>query len=208
MEPTIYKPSIYNGAVIYNTGAEGGYTPISGSVELFGKVYNTIKINGLEWICENLDYKWDGLAIGHNTTSPQACYPQDNESLWGWNGRKCGLLYNKAAKEELANNLNTWRIPSSSDFDKLFISLNTYFDVSYKLTKNSVWSSRTGDNEIGFSELPCGAYESGWVGITDSWYIHSQSNLLITSTPTYSYTVLPSTYFGNWYMPIRLCRDI
>ena len=213
MEPTIYnKPSIYNGAGIYKTGAEGGggggFTPISGSVELFGKVYNTVKINGLEWICENLDYKWDGLAIGHNTTSQQACYTQDNESLWGWNGRKCGLLYNKSAKEQLSNNLIDWRIPSLSDYDKLCVATKSYFDAYYKLTKNVDWSSRNGDDIFDFSEMPCGAYESGWQDINEGWYIHSQSNIMVYSRPYPEYTFMYGHYYGNWYLPIRLCRDV
>lgn len=39
MEPTIYKPSIYNGESIYNTGAGGGGG--GGGVEILGTLYKT-----------------------------------------------------------------------------------------------------------------------------------------------------------------------
>lgn len=210
MEPTIYKPSIYKGAGIYNTGADsGGFTPISGSVELFGKIYNTIKINGLEWICENIDYKWDGLLIGHNTTSPQACYPQDDESLWGWNGRKCGLLYNKNAKIQLNGILNDWRVGSLNDYDKLLLSCGSYFNANKNLTKSSDWSSLVGLDTIGFSELACGAYESLFYETNTAWYVHvNDINAdMITCRPEENYRINYSQYTANWYLPIRLCRD-
>lgn len=190
-------------------------TIVQGSVELFGKTYTTIKINGLEWICENLDYKWSELPIGHNTTSIQACYVNDNESTWGWEGRKCGLLYNNAAMKYLQENIldnDVWRVCTIDDIDKLAISTNAYFNAGYHLSVNESWGTLDGDNSLLFSEKPCGACvaSDGFVGTGQSFYINLYTSLnkymaYRRNDEMYQFTY--GDYSGNWYTPIRLVRD-
>ena len=189
---------------------------VQGSVELFGKTYQTIKINGLEWICENLDYKWSDLPIGHNTTSQQACYINDDETTWGWDGRKCGLLYNNAAMKYLQENLlvnSEWRVCTLDDLNKLASSIPDYFNVGYHLTIQESWGSLDGDDSIGFGEKPCGAcvQTDGFTQTGNSFYINFYSN---TSSKYMAYRrqdeiylFTYGEYFGNWFTPIRLVRD-
>ena len=163
------------------TSIEGDYTPIQGSVELFGKVYDTIKINGLEWICQNLDYKWSELLIGHNTSTQQACYVNDDENTWGWNGRKCGLLYNNAAMKYLQENIlvnSEWRVCTIDDLGKLASSTNDYFNTGFHLVSDETWSTIRGDDKISFKGKPCGALveSDGSVNVGSAIYINTYTN--------------------------------
>lgn len=192
----------------------GGMTPIKGTVELFGKTYSTIKINGLEWICENLDYKWDGLIIEYSySTSPHAVYVDNDESLWGWNSRKCGLLYNYEAKNYINNILSDgWRVPSILDLYKLTDSVIDFVNAGTKLAKAVDWSSLGGTNTIGFSELPCGAMvDNAMQDENNGYYIHLNENYRVMAYCR-SYNVFPTAveygnYFSSWFLPIRLCRN-
>ena len=77
------------------------YTPASNNIG--GRVYNTVIIGGKEWMAENLDFKFSGLAIGQGSSSsePRANYYSNNESTYGVNGNKYGLLYNWIAVKYL-----------------------------------------------------------------------------------------------------------
>lgn len=189
-------------------------TIVQGSVELFGKTYTTIKINSLEWICENLDYKWSELPIGHDTISQQACYINDDETTWGWDGRKCGLLYNNAAMKYLQENLlvnSEWRVCTLDDLNKLARYIPDYFNVGYHLTKQESWSSLDGDDSIGFGEKPCGALSNRFVETGDAFYINIYSNTsskyMAYRRPSEFYIFIYGEYFSNWFTPIRLVRD-
>ena len=199
------------------TRIPGSGLPVSGSVELFGKTYPTITINGLEWICENLDYQWSGLSIGHNTTSAQACYVQDDETTWGWDGRRCGLLYNNAAMKYLQETIladSEWRVCTLDDLNSLSNVIYDYWNVGYHLTKTETWGTLTGDDKVGFNGKPCGGISSNeWLGIGNSVYINvydSSSAKRMAYYRTFEedpLVFMNGTYNGNWYVPIRLCRN-
>jgi uncharacterized protein (TIGR02145 family) len=203
----------------------GGYTPIKDTTELFGKTYNTIKINGLEWICENLDYAWEGLNINSsNNSSPGARYTEQNESVWGWNGRKCGLQYNTAAKIYLQNNIlpnvaGNWRVPSVTDAEKLITSVisHGFSNVGQSLSKTVEWGTYVGTDIIGFSELPCGGWANpGDDGDGQNWHMGlidgGTTNIFLSNYNPGGYLSLSvniGDYTPNyWHICIRLCRDL
>lgn len=209
-----------NGVIVRN----GGYTPIQGTAELFGKTYNTIKINGLEWICENLDYQWSGLSLGRTgTSSPEACYTQNDESTWGWNGRKCGLQYNTPAKVYLQNNIlaqmaDGWRVPNISDCYKLVQSVcpSGITNTGESLSKTVDWGTITGTDIIGFAELPCGGWANpGDDGDGQTWHMGlidgSTTNIFLSNSlgsDSLHFGVDIGQYTSNyWHVCIRLCRD-
>ena len=64
-------------------------------VVIGGREYKTVTIGDQTWLAENLDFKFDGLAIGeHYTDGPAAAYYDNDEATYGVNGNKYGLLYN------------------------------------------------------------------------------------------------------------------
>lgn len=123
MEPTIYKPSIYNGAGIYKTedeGGGGGDGPKIYEFDVLGKTYKYIKLDeGLFWPLENLDYIDENIQLGltgyYNTSC--AAYYNNDEANYKYNG----LIYSRAADVYIDSiKPNNTRYINSSDLDKLF----------------------------------------------------------------------------------------
>ena len=60
-----------------------------------GRRYNTIQMpDGKTWLAENLDFKFCTIGGNDIPSSPNAWYYNNDETTYGWNGYKCGLLYN------------------------------------------------------------------------------------------------------------------
>jgi hypothetical protein len=165
-----------------------------------------------------LDYQWPGLPIGlSSAASPRAAYINNDESTWGWNGRKCGLLYNFEAQRHLQNYelSNGWRVMTIDDLGKLlsYIQGNNYFKYGSGLVKNETWATMTGDNQILLDILPCGAAigdGSGFRQVGEAFYINMNE---ATKTMAFcraeeSYRIGIGGFSSTWFTPIRLCRDI
>jgi uncharacterized protein (TIGR02145 family) len=124
------------------------------------RAYPTVQIGNLIWTTENIDYKWNGLHIAtgnreYSGDTPYGSYYGNNESTYGVNGKKYGLLYNYPAAEYINSILtNGWRVATASDFSALFNSAVVNNDQS-KLRTTTEWTT-PGTNTSGFSALPCG----------------------------------------------------
>ena len=104
---------------------------VPNTVVIGGRRYRTVTIGNLEWLAENLDYKFDynGGQLPVNTdTSPEtpaAWYYNKDEETYGIDGTyKCGLLYNWYAVDYLETNKATllpdgWRVSSKQDWHAL-----------------------------------------------------------------------------------------
>jgi uncharacterized protein (TIGR02145 family) len=110
------------------------------TVTIGGKEYPTVTLpDGREWLALNLDYAWSGLSVptsgASDSTSPQAMYYNYDESTYGWNGLKRGLLYNQYAVSYLETNKATlcpgWHVPTRDEFDALITALGGY-EYGYK----------------------------------------------------------------------------
>lgn len=171
MEPSIYKPSIYKGAGIYKTGAEGGvmYENIG------GRKYEIVEINGKFWTRQNLDYKFEGCGIGGTGSpiTPNAWYYNNDEETYGNDGLyKCGLLYNWYAVKYLQENKDLiipgWHIPTKDEYNALCVAAGGLSNSGFilKAQTNSITSgfpaSAWGGSDIAkFSSLPSGNYDGG-----------------------------------------------
>lgn len=120
-EPTIYKPSIYNGAGIYNNGSGGGGGGggdlpegyYDGYINLAGKNYPYVRItngvrtydimaNNLDYIDENISQ--DLVVANWDDRTPRSCYYNNNPSLFGPEGYNFGRLYTSRALDYMWQN--------------------------------------------------------------------------------------------------------
>ena len=141
------------------------YTPASNNIG--GRVYNTAVIGGREWMAENLDFKFSGCAIGQGSSSsePRANYYQNNESTYGVNGNKYGLLYNwiavKYLEDHKAELIPGWHVPTNKEVNALFTAVGGTSVAGTKLKSTTGWSSGNGDGSYGFEAFPIGYQVNG-----------------------------------------------
>lgn len=140
-----------------------------------GKSYPTVVMpDGREWLAVNLDLAWTGLSVptsdASEASTPQAMYYDYDETTYGWNGLKRGLLYNHYAVLELEANKATlcpgWSVPTETDFDTLITAIGgtTYGD---KLKSTTGWyNDRNGTDDYGFAGYPSGYFGLFFAGIT------------------------------------------
>lgn len=132
-----------------------------------GKKYKTVQMpDGKIWLAENLDFKFCDITSSWSTDNerPAACYYNNDESTYGWNGYKCGLLYNWYAAKVLNDHRSElcpgWHVPSQSDYADLksLISINP----GYKLSKGELsWATQwEGSDDFGFSMIPGGQFNA------------------------------------------------
>lgn len=224
MEPIIYKPGaykspgIYNGAGgiykgrgVYNDGAGGDF------VEIGGRKYPFVKIGNKLWISENLDYIWSGLILGGsgNPTTPYCWYLDNDEITNGFNGRKCGLLYNDYAVSDLILNhydeLNGWRVPSPNDYNYLFnlFGGSSICAPSLKSLDKDWFSNWNGNNSSKLSVMPCAVrYGDGVFGFRNRAYIYtSEWDKHIVMQNDWNEVYIANDAAEVDAMSLRLCKD-
>ena len=135
------------------------YTPTSNVIG--GRTYRSVVIGGKEWLAENLDFKFSGLAFGQSGTSssePRGNYYQNNSSSYG----KYGILYNWIAVKYLEDNKSSlipgWHVPTTAEWDALATAVGGTSVAGTKLKSTTDWSSGAGTDDYGFSALPAGGY--------------------------------------------------
>lgn len=194
-----------------------------------GREYNTVTIGGKIWTVENLDYAWDGVLseVGPDTDM-RAVYYEYDEATWGWNGRRCGRLYNVPALRYLDDHPEMlppgWRIPNTDDWTALFnyagIAGDSDSENTDKIRKGDLaWASNTwtGTNTTGFSWLPAGMFSPSGTGFKSAgqaaynWtsYRHPDPTVLRNSVATTlgGQGVAMFASGNNYYASIRLVKD-
>lgn len=119
--------SMYNAPSVYNQG--GGQIPEVPGID-FVKIaekqypFKTMP-DGKKWTMYNLDFIWEGLIVGLSASSvePRANYYNNDQTTYGWDGKRFGLLYNPQALVYLNNHradlIPGWRVPTSVDWANL-----------------------------------------------------------------------------------------
>lgn len=136
------------------------YTPASNNIG--GRVYNTVVIGGKEWMAENLDFKFSGLALGQEVSSsePRANYYNNDEATYGVNGNKYGLLYNWIAVKYLEDRKSElipgWHVPTKTEWTALFTAVGGTSVAGTKLKSTTGWASGNGDGSYSFAAFPAG----------------------------------------------------
>lgn len=176
------------------------------------KHYDTVIIGSQEWITYALDYTPSGVTVGTN-----AYYYNDDESTYGWNGYKCGLLYDYNAVAVIVADTSLpsgWRVPSESDLLALISSLNGGGASALKAKDKSVTSSFPvnwyGNNTTGLSVLTNGGRrpDASYYGNTDRtglWVSSARKYLPISDTG--QELIINSESDNAWCNSIYLVRD-
>ena len=166
MELTIYKPSIYKGAGIYKTGAEGGGGGGGGSTETIdGDEYQVITAAGYLWMSQNYR-KPEGAHNGNEYTKAAYMYPNDDID----NVEKYGLLYNYHAAKNIIDAHNggesEWHVITRDEMNALmnYITANAGQQRSgYYLKSIDGWDAGNSSIDIiGFGAIGAGYMNESW----------------------------------------------
>ena len=104
------------------------------------QTYRTVKIAGLEWLGDNLNYK----------TEDSFCYKDEDDQCMVY-----GRLYTwDAAKKACPAG---FRLPTHADFESLWTAAGADFNAGYLIKADYGWSGDTNGNDtLKFSAMPAG----------------------------------------------------
>ncbi len=155
----------YGYEISFTTGGTGVLTDAEGNN------YETVTIGAQTWMAENLKVTHlnDATAIQHlsdytqwgNSTTPGYCWILNNPDLFK---DIYGALYNWYTVNTGKLCPNGWHVPSTDDWNKLFISqggISTAGEALKDAGTAHWYSPNTGNNSSGFSGLP-GGYRMGF----------------------------------------------
>ena len=138
-------------------------------VTIGGRTYSTVTIGNQVWMAENLDWKFSGLTfrdgvdgneITNNVNLAQAAYYDYDESTYGVNGNKYGLLYNWASVDYINSHLSElgvpsgWHVPTHDEWSALKSTVGE--PSGTKLKSTTGWETSSGTDDFGFSMVPAG----------------------------------------------------
>ena len=218
----------YNYAILDNSadysqselGQVTFYTPANNVIG--GREYRTVIIGGKEWLAENLDYKFPGLAIGSWSSNPSAGYYGNDEAQYGIDGtKKCGLLYNwyavKYLEDHKSEYIPGWHVPTDDEWTALTNAVGANPGTKLKAINNSVASGTWptgwgGTDDYGFGVLPAGRCINGSYDSVGSYgYFWSVSENSSTSAWRRSFDTSASVTRNNgnktYGYSLRLVKD-
>lgn len=104
------------------------------------QTYRTVKVAGLEWMGDNLNYK----------TAGSFCYKDEDDQCMVY-----GRLYTwDAAKKACPAG---FRLPTHADFESLWTAAGADFNAGYLIKADYGWSGETNGNDtLKFSAMPAG----------------------------------------------------
>lgn len=145
-------------------------------VKIGNRWYPYVQIGNQVWLAENLDFKFSGCNIGGSGTpsTPNAWYYNNNETTYGWEGKKYGLLYNWHAVKLLNDNRATlipgWHVPSTAEWDTLANTVGGASTAGTVLKSTTDWTSGAGIDVYGFTAFPAGFYYGSFYDVVS--YAH------------------------------------
>lgn len=183
-----------------------------------GKKYKTVQMpDGKIWLAENLDFKFCNIGGSGTPSTPNSWYYNNDETTYGWNGYKCGLLYNWYAAKVLNNNRSElipgWHVPTNDEWTALANAVGGTSTAGTKLKASDVsWAtSWGGTDDYGFGVLPSGYYSSsGFSNIGSSatfWSVTEGGNGAYFSDFNTSATMNQGTDYEYVGYSLRLVRD-
>jgi uncharacterized protein (TIGR02145 family) len=211
----------------------GGVAPCQ-TATIGGRKYRVVKIGNQLWMAENLDWKYPGISIGSSSssyTTKYANYAYDDESTYGVNGKKYGLLYNHAAAESISTD-DGWHLPTKEEWETLFSNISSSMSTVTEMLRlygdnycsmNSNWYDHTGlrllPSGMGNYDNPKRYYsvQNGMTNTSGTGYYWTATKY--PSNPNYqayyfqcgwdsSSTRFDTNYGRNNHMSVRLVKNV
>lgn len=215
------NPNYSNNFAIVMPGADysnmglGTVTFANSTVTIGGRVYRTVTIGTATWLAENLDYKFqvDGsqipIGVSGTPSTPSAWYYNNDETTYGVDGNKYGLLYNWYATKYLEDNKSTllpegWRVPSGTDWDTLATAVGGVSTAGTILKAAAGWTNGAGTDDYGFNALPSGGYFGSFQGL--GLFINYWTTTENTSGPpgaAYNYYLNPDPSLNSTFTSMK-----
>jgi uncharacterized protein (TIGR02145 family) len=108
-----------------------------------GKTYKTIKIGGMAWMAENLNFEPpSGSWCYHGNSDPSNCVKYGGR-LYDWNVAKGACPAG-------------WRLPSRQEWNNMIAAAGGPTEAGKKLKAANGWGNGNGTNDYGFSATPGG----------------------------------------------------
>lgn len=183
------------------------------TVDIGGREYPVVKIGNQLWMAENLDFRPDDL-------TGSTWYYDNDEVNYGIDGTyKCGLMYDRTAKDYLVSNTSAlfpagWHIASNDEWRTLFTFLggltnaaaNKIKAVPGSITSGFPSSNWGGTDDFGFGLTPAGDRENSFLYFND--------RILLRTSDSYGFVCVYSNQdpaIGGNYdylgMYLRLVKD-
>lgn len=179
------------------------------------KSYPTMTRNGIKFMAENLDYKFTGLNVGHGAGALGlffGFYYDNDESKFGYNGAKYGLLYSVDACQKIDELFydTGWHVPSISEINTFFNDTKTKYLFPRQYNISTLLANSVG--EIGFG-LPMSGYENGnggnesFGGLGNYWYTYT-NDYATKMWYNVNYQGNAGTATNGWRAySLRLCKN-
>lgn len=202
-------PGIYNAPSVYNQGGGGGKW-YNGTTIINGHNYRTISNGKVEWLAQNLNEAFAGITVTDTWTS----YTSGNNHAYRFKMAAAnyaqedlenilGLFYRQGCRQYITDNLTDgWRIPSFSDWDKLFSACDNTRDLVSTISKT--YSGYTGSDSTGFSVI--GADRNGFNTIASFIVTNSSNGYMCTQTIRSDGHCLRHNENGNIWYDVGACR--
>ena len=194
------------------------------SVNIGGRDYPIVKIGNQVWLAENLDFKYDvngsQIPIGLESVSsiePRGNYYYNDETTYGANGNKYGLLYNwpavKYLNDHRADLIPGWHVPTADEWNALATAVGGTSVAGTKLKSTTDWSSGAGTDDYGFSTLPAGYYKLSFIDLGSYAYFwtatENSSKISNAYCRKFSTDASLTSYslFKDYQFSVRLVKD-
>ena len=179
-------------------------------------------------LAENLDYAWNGLNVDPSSSLwgvPIACHYNKDDSTYGWNGKKWGLLYNQDAINYMLANESTmfpdgWHVPTSTDYNTLVSTISADSDWKAGMASTEDWdTSFSQTTEHGLDKYGLNIKPLGEADLNSRFYFSNNDDKLavLWATDKEYWLELPYNKFtwtqyeiDNYYdsKAVRLVRNL
>lgn len=192
----------------------------SPDVVIGDRTYKTTKIDGQIWLAENLEYLDSSITLAPSSmpaTTPSAWYYENNQSKYGYSGKRYGLLYNGVAVRDILSQIPGWHVPTLAEWNHIGTGLGTStYNGKSRLKSVTEWddTSYNGINCYGLNVIPNGHINDSSTFIGIGWNCAIWTSSAVSGSSNYMVYFDKTTAYGTnnynittYGMAVRLVKD-